>query len=442
MHRRRAMSAAAAAAAAAILLSSCSGAGEVEDNGAADLDVSTGVTEDSVVIGTHMPLTGPAAPGYSQIPAGAGAVFDYINDNGGVNGREIDYRVEDDVYQPDNTVEVTQDLVHDDQIFAMVGGLGTPTHSKVLDFLNDEGVPDLFVSSGALMWNQPEEYPLTYGYQVDYTREAKIQGEYIAENFPDADVGYLHQSDDVGEDSQAGLDQYLEDQVVEVQSYDSGQDSLSAQVEALAAAEADVVVCSCVPNYSAMMLLESAGIGYDPEFVVSSIGADTVTLSGLLEQFSEEAGSDAPADAMLDGLISTGYLPRANQQDDPWISFFRDIYDEYVEEGVPFSNTTIYGMVQGVKFAQVLHNAGEDLTRQALIDALDEDSYSGPGLVPFTTASDDHAGYTGAYVSEYHEGGDVEVLQEVRVTDNQDGQVKEIDMQRPGPDEITPFSEF
>ncbi|RNL87456.1 ABC transporter substrate-binding protein [Halostreptopolyspora alba] len=436
------MSAAAAAAAAAILLSSCSGAGEVEDNGTADLDVSTGVTDDSVVIGTHMPLTGPAAPGYSQIPAGAGAVFEYINDNGGVHGREIDYRVEDDVYQPDNTVEVTQDLVHDDEIFAMVGGLGTPTHSKVLDFLDQEGVPDLFVSSGALMWNQPDEYPLTYGYQVDYTREAKIQGEYIAENFPDADVGYLHQSDDVGEDSQAGLDQYLEDQVVEVQSYDSGQDSISAQVEALADAEADVVVCSCVPNYSAMMLLESAGIGYDPQFVVSSIGADTVTLSGLLEQFAEEAGSDAPADAMLDGMISTGYLPRVNQEDDPWISFFREIYDDYVEEDVPFSNTTIYGMVQAVKFAQVLENAGEDLTRQALIDALDEDDYPGPGLVPFTTASDNHAGYTGTYVSRYSEGGDVEVLQEVRVTDNEDGPIEEFDLERPGPDEIAPFSDL
>lgn len=100
MHARSPISAVVVTMAAALLLSSCSGAGEVEDDGPADLDVSTGVTDDSVVIGTHMPLTGPAAPGYSQIPAGAGAVFDYINENGGIHGREIDYRVEDDVYHP------------------------------------------------------------------------------------------------------------------------------------------------------------------------------------------------------------------------------------------------------------------------------------------------------------------------------------------------------
>lgn len=332
--------------------------------------------------------------------------------------------------------------MHDDEIFAMLGGLGTPTHSKVIDFLNEEGVPDLFVSSGALMWNQPEEYPLTYGYQVDYTREAKIQGEYIAENFPDADVGLLHQSDDVGEDSQAGLEQYIGDQITEVQSYDSGQESISAQIEALADAETDVVVCSCVPTYSAMMFLESAGIGFEPEFMVSSIGADTVTLSGLLEQFSEESGSDAPADSLLDGMIATGYLPQAAQQDDPWIEFYSGVYDEYVDPEVPFSNTTVYGMVQATKFAMVLEAAGEDLTRQALIDALDEDNYSGPGLVPFSTAPDNHAGYTGAYISEYSEGGDVEVLQEVRVTDNGDGEIEEFDLERPGPDEVTPFSDL
>ncbi len=443
MHPRRTIPAAAVAMAAALLVSSCSGAGEVEDSGAADLDVSTGVTDDTITIGTHMPMTGPAAPGYSQIPAGAGAVFDYINENGGIHGREIEYLVEDDVYQPDNTVEVTQDLVNDDEIFAMLGGLGTPTHSKVIDTLNQEGVPDLFVSSGALMWNQPEEYPLTYGYQVDYTREAKIQGEYIAENFSDADVGLLHQSDDVGEDSQAGLEQYIEDQIVEVQSYDSGQESIAAQMEALAGADVDLVVCSCVPNYSAMMMLESAGIGFDPTFMVSSIGADSVTLTGLLEQFAEETGADASADDILDGMLSTGYLPQARQDDDPWIALFSEIYDEYVtEEDVPFSDTTVYGMVQGVKFAQVLEQAGEDLTRQSLIDALDQDNYSGPGLVPFSTAPDDHAGYTGAYVSEYRAGEEIEVLQEVRVTDNGDGEIEEFELERPGPDEVAPLSGF
>ena len=187
-----------------LLATSCGGAGEVADSEGADLDVSVGVTDDTVTIGTHQPLTGPASAGYLAISQGASAMFDYINDQGGIHGRKIEYLVKDDVYDPTKTVEVTQELVEGEQIFAMLGGLGTPTHSKVIQYLNDKGVPDLFPSSGALMWNDPEQYPLTYGYQVDYTKEAKVIAKYIEENFPDAKVAYYYQNDDVGSDSIAG----------------------------------------------------------------------------------------------------------------------------------------------------------------------------------------------------------------------------------------------
>jgi ABC-type branched-subunit amino acid transport system substrate-binding protein len=436
--RQRTPATAATALALTLLATACGGAGEVEDGAAADLDVSTGVTDDSVVIGTHMPLTGPAAPGYSQIPVGAGAVFDYVNANGGVHGRTIDYRVEDDAYDPTRTIEVTRDLVLSDEVFAMLGGLGTPTHSKVIDYLNDEGVPDLFVSSGALMWNQPETYPLSYGYQVDYTKEAKIQGAYIAEHFPDAEVGYFHQNDDVGVDSQAGLDQYLADQVVAVESYESGVTDIGPQIAALERAGADLVVCSCVPTYTALALLEAAGIGYEAQFVASSIGADTATLEALLGEFAEEAGADVPPDALIDGLISTGYLPQVGT-DDAWVELYTAIYEEYGGEA-PLTNTTLYGMVQATLFVQVLEAAGQDLTRQSLIDALGSREWAGPGLVPFVASEDDHSGYTGAYVSQYRAGEQPETLQEPRVTDSEGGDIEEFEMERPEPQDIPLFA--
>lgn len=425
--------------AAAVLLSACAGAGDVDETEDADLDVSTGVTDDTVTVGNHSPLTGPAAPGYSSIPVGAGAVFDWANDQGGVHDREIEHIVEDDVYDPTNTVEVTEELIHREEIFAMLGGLGTPTHSQVIDDLNQEGVPDLFVSSGALMWNQPEDYPLTYGYQVDYTREGKIQGDYIAENFPDADVAYLQQGDDVAEDSATGLDMYIEEQVVAEETYEPGEDSIDEQIEAIAAADAEVVVCSCVPNYTAMMVLTAEGIDFDPEFVVSSIGGDTATLLGLLQEFTDE---DVPAATLLEGLLATGYLPQAQQEDDPWTELFLEIHDEYIPDE-DFTDTLIYGMVQGVMFLRLLEEAGEDLTRQALIDAVNETDLSGPGLVPFVAEEGDHAGFTGAYVSEFIDEGEVEILQEVRVTEQgEDDDIVEPEVERPDPDELEPFANW
>src|SRR4051812_23893344 len=234
--------------AAALLLTSCSGAGE--STGAesdAKADAAPGVTDDTVVIGTHQPLTGPAAPGYSRISVAAKAMYDYLNDAGGINGRTIDYRVEDDGYNPTRTVEVVKKLVLQDEVFAVVGGLGTPTHSKVVDYLNSEGVPDVLVSSGALAWDDPAKSPMTFGFQVDYTREGKIQGKYIADNLAGKKVGLLHQNDDIGRDAQKGLDRYVKDSVVSRQGYDPANTDVLPQLSALKAAGAQVVVCSCVP---------------------------------------------------------------------------------------------------------------------------------------------------------------------------------------------------
>ncbi|WP_304452968.1 ABC transporter substrate-binding protein [Nocardiopsis sp. YSL2] len=435
-YRRGTLAATAAALALTMMASACTGAGEVAETGDVDLNVSPGVTDDSVVIGTHQPLTGPAAPGYQSISQAAAAVFEYVNAQGGVNGRQIDYRVEDDVYDPSQTIDVTRELVIEQEIFAMVGGLGTPTHSGVLDYLNDEGVPDVFPSSGALAWNNPEEYPLTYGWQTDYTKEAKIQGEYVVENFPDKPVGYLFQNDDVGEDAQTGLDQYLNNDVVAREHYESDNTDMSSQIAELERSGAEVVVCSCIPAFVALSLLEAASIGYEPQWVVSSIGGDTATLQGLLANFTE--GTDAeevPADAFLDGMVITSYLPRVEDTEDEWSQFFSAVWEEYGEDG-PLTNTHLFGMTQAVMFSQALKAAGEDLTRQSLIDALETQEWQGPGLVPFSSSNGDHGGHQGVYVVQYGAGNDIEMVQEARVTDREGGPVEETDFERALPEEL------
>ena len=170
-----------------------SGGGTSSGGGGGENEASDiGVTEDSIKLGAHYPLTGVAAPGYSEIPTGVQAYFDCLNQEGGIYGRDVEFIFRDDAYNPTQTSQVTNELVLEDEIFAMMSGLGTPTHSAVVDFLNDEGVPDLFVSSGSLLWGEdPEQYPMSFGWQTDYESEGKIIGEYIANEFPDAKVGLL-----------------------------------------------------------------------------------------------------------------------------------------------------------------------------------------------------------------------------------------------------------
>lgn len=425
----------AAVVSAALVLTSCSGAGE--STGAesdAKADAAPGVTDDTVVIGTHQPLTGPAAPGYSRISVAAKAMYDYINDNGGINGRKIDYRVEDDGYNPTRTVEVVKKLVLEDEVFAIVGGLGTPTHSKVVGYLNSEGVPDVLVSSGALQWDDVKSSPMTFGFQVDYEREGKIQGKYIKENLAGKKVGLLYQNDDVGRDAQAGLDQFIKADVVSRQGYDPANTDVLPQLSALKDSGAEVVVCSCVPAFTALMILTGARLGFKPQYVVSSIGADPVTLTGLLQDFAKRGGAEVSAPALLSGLIGTGYLPDV-ASDDPWTVFFKQVHDKYTPDE-PFTNTYAFGLAQAYTFAQALKLAGRDLTRGKLIDAFESGKVAGPGLTPFNFSKKSHAGYTGAFVFQVKPDTTTEQIQEPMVTDRGDGPVKPAPTKRATPDEV------
>lgn len=426
----------ASALAVAILATSCG------DKGSDDTDTTTsaqGVTEDSVVIGTHQPLTGPASPGFRYVSTGARAVFDYINDNGGIHGRRIDYQVQDDSFDPAQTIESTRALVEDHEIFAMLGGLGTPTHEAVIDDLNAEGVPDLFVSSGALRWDQPEDYPYSYGFQVDYTREAKVQGAYIAENFASENVGLLYQNDDVGPSSHAGLEQYLTDEIVAWESYDPGVPELAGQIAALEESDAEVVVCSCIPAFLAQAVMEAVAIGYEPQWVAPSFGGDVEVVTELIDEHAEGTpAEDVPSESFLDGLLITAFLPLAAQENDPWIEFYREIHEEY-NAGTPFADTTIYGMVQATLLAQVLMESGPDLDRETLIETLESQEWEGPGLVPFVATEDDHSGYTGVMVIQNNAGDTPEVMQEPVVTDSDGGEILPFELDRPDPDEITLF---
>jgi branched-chain amino acid transport system substrate-binding protein len=416
---------AAAAVAAALALAACGAGGRPEGGGGggesqAATASDVGITETSVKVGAHYPLTGVAAPGYSEIPTGVQAYFDYVNANGGVNGRQIEYVYKDDAYNPTQTSQVVNELVLQDQIFAMLNGLGTPTHSAVLDFLNSEGVPDLFVASGSLLWDQPQQNPQTFGWQPDYEVEGKILAQYIAQNFPQARVGLFVQDDDFGRDGELGARRYLENQIVTVQRYTPGNTDIAPQIAALQAAGADLVLGFAVPSYTALSQLNALRLNYRPQWAYSNVGADLSLVGSLLARFSEGAVTDA---GLLEGTISTSYLPNAAQTDNPWVQLFQRVWDEHGGEG-ELTNFRIYGMSAAYTFVSALQAAGPNPTRQGLVEAVQAtgSQWEGPWQAPFRFSAERHAGISGMAVTRIT-GGTVEPLTPVQVTDNGDAPI-------------------
>ena len=229
-----------------------------------------GITATTVTVGGHFPLTGPAAPGYSEIPRAIDAYFQHVNANGGVHGRKLKMIIRDDGYNPVNTVKVTKQLVLQDKVFAILGGLGTPTHTKVVDYLNAAKVPDIFVSSGCRCWDDVEKHPYTFGWQPDYLVEGKILGQYIAENLKGKKVAYFVQNDDFGADGAAGLDLYVpKEQVVTRQTYEPGNTDIGPQMAKIKASGAEVVASFSIPAYTALQLLAGVKLDFHPQMVVS-----------------------------------------------------------------------------------------------------------------------------------------------------------------------------
>src|SRR5213082_2402875 len=191
----------AAAVTAGVALTVLAGCGSSSGGGSS----APGVTATSITFGSHQPLTGPAALGYSEIATASQAFFNYVNANGGVFGRKIHLIYKDDAYNPTNTVNVVHQLVLQNKVFGIFEGLGTPTHTKVVGFLNASKVPDIFVATGCPCWDDGSKQPNTFGWQPNYTIEGKILGQYLKQHFAGQKVAVLYQDDDFGQSGLAGI---------------------------------------------------------------------------------------------------------------------------------------------------------------------------------------------------------------------------------------------
>lgn len=412
-----------AAASLSLIAAACGSSSSSSSSGSSSSGGTTantasapGITATSILLGSHQPLTGPAAPGYSEIAPAAQAYFDYLNAHGGVYGRSITLKYEDDGYNPANTTQVVQKLVLQDNVFGIVGGLGTPTHQAVVNFLNTNKVPDLFVASGCDCWNLPTTHPYTYGFQPDYIIEGKVLATYIASKYAGMKVGVLYQNDDFGGGGLTGMKQILTGgQIVSAQPYDPTTltNGLGTQVAALQAAGAQVVVLFTIPAATALALLAMASTGFQPTLLSSSVSADPYTLGGLVSNFSKgKVGA-----SILTGMQTLAYLPAPTDTTDPWTALFKTIHDKY-DASEPFDGNTIFGMSIAYYTALAIKAAGQNPTRQSLISAMNSQagSFTGPGLSPLGYSSTSHLGFLGAEVMQIGASGSLTSTSPIYVT--------------------------
>ena len=334
-----------------------------------------GATDTQIKIGNIMPYSGPASA-YGVIGHIEAAYFKKINDEGGINGRKIEFISYDDGYSPPKAVEQARKLVEDDQVLLIFNSLGTPSNTAIHRYMNNKKVPQLFVATGATKWNDPKDFPWTMGWQPSYQTEARIYAQYILKNKPNAKIGVLYQNDDYGKDYLKGLADGLggkaKTMIVAKQAYDVSEPAINSEIVNLQASGADVFIDIATPKFAAQSIRKASEIGWHPMFFLNNVSA---SVGSVLKP----AGFDH-----AQGIISAAYLKDAT--DPEWknakdMKEWETFMDKYAPDADKSDASTVYAYAVARTAVQVLKQCGDDLTRANVMKQAASLKNFDPGLL-------------------------------------------------------------
>jgi branched-chain amino acid transport system substrate-binding protein len=348
-----------------------------------------GVTATEIKIGNTNPYSGPASA-YGTIGKAIGAYFKKVNEEGGVNGRKINYTTYDDAYTPPKTVEMVRKLVEQDQVAALFQTLGTPTNSAIHKYMNQQKVPHLFVATGATKWNDPKNYPWTMGWQPNYQTEGRIYAQYILKNFPDAKIGILFQNDDYGKDYRKGLHDGLGDAakklIVMEQTYEVTDPTIDSQIVNLKNSGANVFFNVTIPKFAVQAIKKAHDLGWKPAHFLNNVSS---SLGTTLKPAGLEASKGLITALYMKEITDPQWQKDKGYQD--WVAWMK----KYYPEGALDDQANAYAYSVAQTLVQVLKQAGNDLSRENIMkQAANLKNVELPLLLPgikINTSPTDHA---------------------------------------------------
>src|ERR1700692_3151003 len=320
-----------------------------------------GATATEIKMGQTVPFSGPASA-YATIGKAQAAYIRMVNDEGGVNGRKINFIQYDDPYSPPKTVEQVRKLVESDEVLLTFQLIGTPPNAAVQKYLNVKKVPQLFAATGASKFTDPKNFPWTMGFNPNYQTEGRIYAAYILKNYPNAKIGILYQNDDLGRDYITGLKAGLGDKatkmIVAETSYELSDPTIDSQIVQLKTVGADLVFDASTPKFAAQAIKKIADLGGKPLHILdinaTSVGA-----------VMKPAGLDNSKDVIS---VNYGKDPLdPTWKDDAGMKKYFEFMAKYYPDGDKDSSFNTYGYSTTQLLIHVLKQCGDDLTRENIM---------------------------------------------------------------------------
>ena len=348
-----------------------------------------GASDREIRIGNTNPYSGPASA-YGTIGKSIAAYFAMVNEQGGINGRKINFISYDDGYSPPRTVEMVRKLVEQDQVLFVFQTLGTPSNTAIHKYMNMKKVPQMHVATGATKWNDPKNHPWTMGWQPNYQTEGRVYARHILQTKPDAKIGILFQNDDYGKDYVKGLKDGLgaraKSMIVAEVSYEVSEPTVDSQIVQLQSSGANVFFNVTTPKFAAQAIRKAYDIGWKPVHYLNNV---STSVGSVLKP----AGLEKSV-----GLITTAYYKDPSDKrwaDDAAVKQWQEFMKKYYPDGNVNDGFNMYGYSVAATLHEVLKQCGDNLTRENIMrQAASMKDFRIDTLLPritITTSKDDYA---------------------------------------------------
>ena len=361
-----------------------------------------GVTSTGIKLGITLPMTGSASFGYNQLPGAMKAYFDYVNANGGVNGRKISLVVKNDGYLPKQAIQNTQDLIGKDKVMAVIGALGTANNKAVASAVNlgRRGIPSLFINTGYSGFNDRKAFPTSSTLLPSYIMEAKMMSKFAKETYPGKKICLLYQDDDFGDDALVGFDKSHGnlDFAVKV-AYPSLSQGVAgvpdSWITKFKAGGCEVQIVFGVLSATLYTVQAAAKAAYAPKWILGSVGADIISI-------------DPRTLPLIVGSTSMSFMPSTVDPKDEYVAQFKEINTKY-NAGAKFTSWALIGMNTAFIAVQALKAAGKNPTRKSLLEAIDAGGSKFPNaaLVPLNYSKTSNVGLNGYWFGTFNKTGDL-----------------------------------
>ena len=320
-----------------------------------------GITDTEIKIGQTVPYSGPASAfsSYGRVMTG---YFQMLNEQGGINGRKVNLISLDNAFSPPKAIEQSRKLVDDEGVLAEVGTVGTVPNVAVQKYLNQNKVPQVFISAGGRRFNDPQNFPWTVPFYPPFEMEGATFGKFILKRMPNAKIAVLYQNDDYGKDYLNGLRSALgaasTANIIAEASYELSYPTVDSEVLRLKASGADTLIYFTTPKFAAQAIKKVNELGWKPvQFLASPVNS----IQGVLVPAGLEN---------IQGAFTTQFTKQANDPawaEDAEVKQYLAFMKRWAPNDSPNDFIALSGYVNAQAIAKGLKRCGDNLTRENLL---------------------------------------------------------------------------